>query len=350
MGKSRRIFKKVFGRFRSGKPHVQTGEDVQAATDLRATENPNTTDNIANQTLPSTVGDASVFSYEPFGPDDHLRLLELCPASDPEAQIECRLSTHGIHKSPPFYEALSYTWGTEPATMCILVNNAIFYIRSNLYSALKRLRSPDRSRLLWIDAICVNQDDLEDRNFQVLAMRYIFQIAGNAIIWLGKGDSSSDRAMKFLKTTSDRYMETEDGPGEPYNLTSRLEDMTFYNYMRDVVHLLQRPWWTRTWVVQEVAMSRDPYRTSILCGTEEISWYAMTMLCCVVFQTWVDKEYSLRDQYIIPLKALIVLLWGCIQRVTFLAATNAYFLGNSYRLCHGRLKKGEKICLPTPGI
>jgi hypothetical protein len=97
-------------------------------------ENPHTTDGIASQALSSTVSDPVVFSYEPLGPSEYWRLLELCPASDSEAQIECHLLNQEIDKSarsyigPLFCEALSYTWVTEPATMCILLNNATFYI------------------------------------------------------------------------------------------------------------------------------------------------------------------------------------------------------------------------------
>jgi len=201
---------------RSGKLHVQAGENEQAAMNLQDTENPHTTDGKVSQALSSTVSNPNAFSYEPLGPNEYWRCLELCPASDSEAHIEYRFLNPEIDKSarsyigPLFYEALSYTWGAEPATMYILLNNATFYIRPNLYSALKQPRSLDKSRLLRIHAICINQEDLDERNIQVRIMRHIFQLASNTIIWLGKGDSSSDRAMKFLKTTGKCFEKARD--------------------------------------------------------------------------------------------------------------------------------------------
>ena len=108
---------------------------------------------------------------------DEIRLVELLApktGTKPELQhlqpIECRI-VHVKLSECPKYEALSYEWGQPSHTHQILIDSQPFLVRPNLYAALKLLRDPIRQTVLWIDALCINQDDARERNHQVAQVR-----------------------------------------------------------------------------------------------------------------------------------------------------------------------------------
>ncbi|KAK4108984.1 HET-domain-containing protein, partial [Canariomyces notabilis] len=87
------------------------------------------------------------------------------------------------------YEAISYVWGDETFPQPILVNGRFLAIRRNLHNALYHLRHPresGRRRTLWVDALCINQSDMHERNHQISLMRNIFSNARQVIAWLGE--------------------------------------------------------------------------------------------------------------------------------------------------------------------
>ncbi|KAI3324134.1 HET-domain-containing protein [Xylariaceae sp. AK1471] len=102
-----------------------------------------------------------------------IRLLELLPGRS-TTPIECRMQHASLDNAPP-YRALSYTWGTKGADLTITVNDQIIGIFENLEAALRRLRREAKPRTLWIDAICINQDDIDERAEQVKLMRQIYE-------------------------------------------------------------------------------------------------------------------------------------------------------------------------------
>lgn len=109
--------------------------------------------------------------------EDHLLIVE------PLFQIEMQLQ-HAVLSPSLTYEALSYTWGLSVETKLILLNGKPFTVRENLYSFLKR-RGNRAEILFWVDAICINQQDLDERNSQVKTMGEIFAQASKVLIWLG---------------------------------------------------------------------------------------------------------------------------------------------------------------------
>src|SRR5437016_6155011 len=111
-----------------------------------------------------------IFSYEPLNPHiDSVRLLVLLPPTPANGdEIGCELE-HRTFGSKPIYEALSYTWGSEPASTTIKINGRPFLVRENLYNALWHLRL-SAPRAIWVDAVCINQSDIPERNSQVSLM------------------------------------------------------------------------------------------------------------------------------------------------------------------------------------
>jgi hypothetical protein len=104
----------------------------------------------------------------------------------------------------PQYEALSHSWGKDAAIHRVYIKDEdlpsksskrYLQIRSNLESALRHLRYPDRSRTLWIDAICINQGDALERGAQVKRMQKIYQRASLVVLWIGPEQDSSSLAI-----------------------------------------------------------------------------------------------------------------------------------------------------------
>lgn len=142
-----------------------------------------------------------------------IRLLHLLPAPQSSA-IECNLETVSLQslerkrstllgsRGPrPRWEALSYTWGETGGGTSIFLNGKPFAVRRNLWLALCSLRLEDESRVIWIDAICVNQSDLEERSQQIQFMATIYKEAERVTIWLGDADDLERIAFVTLAET-----------------------------------------------------------------------------------------------------------------------------------------------------
>ncbi|KAI1102379.1 heterokaryon incompatibility protein-domain-containing protein [Jackrogersella minutella] len=119
----------------------------------------------------------------------HIRLLELLPGKL-EEPIKCKLAETGLNGIRS-YEALSYVWGNPNETITVSVNDATFRVTRNLHSAMLRLRDSKSSRTLWIDAICINQTDLTEKQHQIEIMREIYRQATSVILWLGEPQESN---------------------------------------------------------------------------------------------------------------------------------------------------------------
>lgn len=117
-----------------------------------------------------------------------------------DSRIRCRRDS-AVLSEAPIYEALLYEWGDhnynkpDPA---ISINRRRFIVLPNLWLALKRLRDPSKERALWIDAICLNQDDEDEKAIQIGQMGRVYSQAVGVVIWLGLADPESDLALEFL--------------------------------------------------------------------------------------------------------------------------------------------------------
>lgn len=132
--------------------------------------------------------------------DDSIRVLELLPAGDGlnEHGIVCRLEDCRLSDDPS-YEALSYTWGQPIFSEILHTHNGILRITENLTLALRGLRLKDRVRYLWVDAVCINQDDTREKGQQVAMMGLIYKKARQVICWLGQVDESVGDSIETLK-------------------------------------------------------------------------------------------------------------------------------------------------------
>ena len=217
------------------------------------------------------------FHYEPLASDTQslmIRLLTLKPGLE-GSNIECALSSASLH-APPVYEALSYHWGDSKCKYIIKCNKASKEITENLFAALCQIRSPTRSKLLWIDAICINQSSDREKTHQVRLMRKIYEAAQRVLIWLGPSSTDSWRAMDLLPRLlhAKQAQASADDKRRFYELN--VEGQKAYNlpYILDPAYpelaaLLDRAWFSRVWIIQELAVSREAV---VLCGSWEYNW------------------------------------------------------------------------------
>ncbi|KAG6364540.1 hypothetical protein INS49_006141 [Diaporthe citri] len=215
------------------------------------------------------------YEYQPLSSPDSTRILILLPAQKAVDDLRCcmdevRLSDVGDESQG--YTALSYVWGAHEASHMIWFGDRLLRIRPNLDSALRNLRRRDRSIRLWVDAVCINQHDLIERNHQVQQMRDIFSAASETIIYLGPqdGGNTGHSAWNFLERHSTWAL--DENRDIDRNAAARLERHLVYfrGELKDVeLDVLSRSWFRRLWVFQEAVVSKS---LSIQCGNRRISW------------------------------------------------------------------------------
>ncbi|OCK86316.1 HET-domain-containing protein, partial [Lepidopterella palustris CBS 459.81] len=207
-------------------------------------------------------------SYRPLSGQD-IRLIQLLPGKGNDA-IQCNINHVSLGDNVE-YEALSYCWGDNRPEAEIYCDNGRLGVTKNLYSALCHLRHNDIRRTFWIDAICINQADIEERSSQVRMMKDIFQQSRQTVIWLGKESDDSNSALELLKSLAESSERAPQNGNHKSAWFRRLNNIPpLYNDVwRALSTLLQRPWFYRAWIVQEVSVSRH---IQILCGTSIISW------------------------------------------------------------------------------
>ena len=250
----------------------------------------------------------STYRYSPLRPNE-IRLLHLFPADNKNDLISSELKVASLDDPRLRYEALSYTWGEKQATHKMWIQgggqrarqqlsetpeqqstvtprerlraaiwrvaqeekekNRTFYVRPNLNDALRHLRnysdpSPKRSReqpqtiVLWIDSICVNQESSSEKSSQVRMMAKIYKYAKSVFVWLGREGEESNIGMDFIPRIPEQEHEGM--------LSVRGSDP---NQWSAFVALMRREWFTRRWVVQEIALAKEAF---LVCGDCSVNW------------------------------------------------------------------------------
>ncbi|KAI1505146.1 heterokaryon incompatibility protein-domain-containing protein [Biscogniauxia marginata] len=181
-----------------------------------------------------------------------IRLVVLLPSAERHADIICKLCNSTLSRSDTDkYEALSYVWGDSSRRKSITVNNRQFQATENLESALRNLRYRDTYRVLWIDSMCINQNDVTERNAQVQQMGLIYGSAQRVIVWLGPESEYSSDALDFL-----RLLPIPDPSGTgSHHYEQNLNKLT--SSLTAVHRLLSRPWFRRVWCVQEFILGKN---------------------------------------------------------------------------------------------
>ncbi|KAJ4292436.1 protein phosphatase regulator [Kalmusia sp. IMI 367209] len=193
------------------------------------------------------------------------RLVELWPSAESES-IKCGLRSYSMDEDYPAYVALSYAWGRKERYDDIELNGIRFPVGSNLWRFLHYMRLRNRYIALWIDAICINQSKVLERNHQVQMMRQIYSNAQSVSVWLGEADNScySDIAMEYLAARKTF--------GDP---SFKFGKFWSPRQAKGVLALCERNYWRRIWIVQEIMLAKE---ATIYCGSKNISWHIFEQL------------------------------------------------------------------------
>ncbi|PHH74886.1 hypothetical protein CDD80_2768 [Ophiocordyceps camponoti-rufipedis] len=266
---------------------------------------------------PSSQPVMSRFVYQPLTPNQgEIRLIHLLPKptapistfqppsgaeSHHDPPVACSISHVSLHNPPP-YMALSYTWGDMSQTAHILVDDALFLVTKSLEVALLHLTPQQHPLTLWIDAVCINQDDSVEKTEQVEQMKHIYSLATSVTAWLGPSADNSDAAMRWIQRYGSLARDLGIGTtpelrlrpllhtleSDPDKLPQRLRDFladisaqlsTAAGVGLALSHLFSRSFWSRAWVVQEVVHGE---RLQFVCGrlavSDELIHYSLRLL------------------------------------------------------------------------
>lgn len=148
------------------------------------------------------------------------------------------------------YDALSYKWGDPTPTGIILLSNKLLPIAASLTSALQYQRYVDTRLTLWVDAVCIDQSNVSEREAQVKLMRHIFSQADTVRIWINEPDIDENGKAVIL---------LEDFCNLPDDMVEDLPDPSFWE---PIMPIFTNPYWNRVWIQQEVINARQ---TSLHC-------------------------------------------------------------------------------------
>jgi hypothetical protein len=260
---------------------------------------------------------ANRFKYKPLCQSkSDIRLLKLLPNNGKFKNTPACQIFHTSLNSKSEYVALSYVWGDSKNSRIILVEKYPMRVTTSLYDALMAIRPSKEPLVIWIDFLCINQSDIEEKSWQVALMGNIYRRAQKVIAWLGSADDSSDAVMDYLNELGERADACDLGMGPEICLRLWLalasnppavqkipgirasafalsgRDKFSITKMQNLLHsidglhsrdkllpmaglkrLLHRPWWGRVWVLQEIAL---PQHAEFVCGTRIISrrWFS----------------------------------------------------------------------------
>ncbi|KXS99040.1 hypothetical protein AC578_6948 [Pseudocercospora eumusae] len=225
--------------------------------------------------------DASEHLYTPLR-DWQIRLLRLRPGhyGSPliaDLQVADLLHDEGVllHASQErvFYDSLSHCWGPQDFLCPLLLRDGTFPITRSVHDALQRIRCNNRDRYLWVDAVCINQENDAEKSQQVSKMLTIFKKASRVIIWLGEVGEHTKLVEEYFSraassSTTIRNVHTRpDNAEDRESNHSTLCDQHASKVIGGINDLLHRDWYDRAWIKQEIWAAREP---TMICGNFQL--------------------------------------------------------------------------------
>ena len=230
------------------------------------------------------IPDKEPFSqYLPLNQDrQEIRVVTLHAGAD-DIPISCAIDTLPLAQAQPFY-ALSYCWGSPGDVAEITLNGELINIRKNLLKFLRSLRHLNGTIRIWVDYICINQEDVNERNHQVHMMADIYKSAVTVYAWLGRATKYTNKAIDYINGLPSAPLpgaNSTQAHQEHWQLQDDLEDEELSARIprpepspcklarQALQHLIKQEYWTRVWVVQEVLLARE---LSVVVGYKTVRW------------------------------------------------------------------------------
>lgn len=224
--------------------------------------------------------------YSPLDYTRHqVRFIEIMLSDTDGQQVSCRLEVMDLSEDT-HYAALSYVWGDPNITECVLVNGIKLPVTTNLASALRHFRNcgfphSQEIRRLWVDAICINQKDIQEKNNQVPLMGKLYTNASLVLSWLGASDAGHiDEALRIIHGIAPVIGAIPDRSHMEPNvemihagfrwLISTLGPLinrgTKSRRWAPLAALGTSTYWGRVWILQEIVLARSPWAHWFISG------------------------------------------------------------------------------------
>lgn len=197
-------------------------------------------------------------AYEPIDSENgEIRLVELLPGRYSDV-IQINLYTKNLDDRPS-YGALSYTWGTTSSSNRAIVNGCPVPVQESLDLGLRRLRITNEPRTLWVDALCINQNDVRERSHQVQQMCRIYKSAKQVVIWLGEWPHLD--ACPHSEKCQTMWIRRLN---HPITVMLSTPDGERRHLCRHALEISKLPWFRRLWIIQEFLLAS--FRPKFILG------------------------------------------------------------------------------------
>ncbi|KAH8879044.1 HET-domain-containing protein, partial [Thozetella sp. PMI_491] len=189
-----------------------------------------------------------------------IRVLTIDPDTIFDSPLQCSLRVVSLNDRPQF-EALSYVWGEDSIKKTIAIDGDPWPVSVNLELALRYLRHSDAPRTLWVDAVCINQVDTDEKNFQIPLMSRIYSDCVNVIAWLGAANSNIEAAIawakRYVPDKSSSKMQPLDIDAEFPEEDSEQRNLAAFAVVDGIHALATSPYWARVWTFQEYRLAKE---------------------------------------------------------------------------------------------
>jgi hypothetical protein len=224
------------------------------------------------------------YNYDPLD-QTQIRLVKI--QAEKGWKVKCEIFPVSLEHTPTSYIAISYAWGDVDQKSEIILEREVtddagrttiertpHRVTASLRGALEAVREKGRDVWVWVDALCINQDDVAERTRQVQLMTDIYSKAESVAIWLGPEENDSEIALELLK-------DLDSSEAARARLRGLIHSGSGGAELRSIVALFERDYWDRLWVVQEVFNAR---RKSVHCGSAKMPWQAFNIASQMFFE------------------------------------------------------------------
>ncbi|KAI3316668.1 HET-domain-containing protein [Xylariaceae sp. AK1471] len=224
------------------------------------------------------------YSYVPLSGLEQIRVLRLLKSKSPEDPLQGELFERPLHKAFPTYETVSYTWGGQQKDHYIYIDGKRLSITKNCSELLFSFRNPRRRdassrRRLWVDSICINQQDEDEKCAQVEIMHQIYQRSSQVLIWLGQATPESDLLFQNIRRCTWQWWNPLRSKKKAAQIIWDIEQQLLM-HPEWILDLVARPWFTRVWTIQEASSAMFGV---LRCGKEKLligtlfTWYRQAL-------------------------------------------------------------------------
>ncbi|KAK0103303.1 hypothetical protein ONS95_005333 [Cadophora gregata] len=220
--------------------------------------------------------------------ENEIRILDILPygSDGPQALVKCEVRVVSL-SDKPVYDALSYRWGDPESQRRILVDNQETFVTDNLHAALLRLRRKDEKKTMWIDQLCINQQNQEEKAVQVRLMGQVYSNCHQCLIWMDEINESVHQADAEAIIDSLNWISNRSLPVPPCTASASAFEGPIYALAS--IGVANHPWWNRVWTVQEAIL---PTKKVFLWGPFRLSWDTLTECSHVWTGTGLPTELS----------------------------------------------------------